>query len=188
MDRIIEGRGLHGLGAIGRPTYRTDPHVDPPELFPPPGHVVVVGKSPLIFWTDPVRQDFHRLTTLAKKFGLSVQDVDGAHERPRNRWSWARVDLSYVRDTILEFPGVTLDDLAWDPFMKGHPFIAPEYKAARNRASVAVSRLIQNAEVERRSWPGEPIRHWGFGRAPKPGEVADLSKAVPPGVPKTVPW
>ena len=149
-ERPNEVRGWRG-STKGRPPET----IEAPSLKEDPSDVYVEGRAFVADWSGPKRAAFDRLVKAANEFGLHVHEVPPESRGARKAWSYQRVDLDSVAAAIEEKPGILFDDLVelWMVFVDQKTFATR--KAARAKASVAVSRLAADSRIVKRKRPDD---------------------------------
>lgn len=146
--RPASGRGWRG-NMKGRPPET----LESPSLKEDPSDVYVEGRAFVVNWDGPKRAALGRLVAAANAFGLHVHEVPPESRGARKSWSYQRVDLDAVAAAIEAKPGIFFDDLVdlWMAFADQKTFATR--KAARAKASVAVSRLAADYRIVKRKNP-----------------------------------
>lgn len=149
-----------GRERIGRPpgskNVAVPQNIPPPSLWPIASYVFVEGRTVVGPWTAELRADLARLTKLALRFGLVVQEVEHVSDKQQIRRSWTRkrIDLDIAFAAIEDEPGISFDKWAVETYLQNEPRNPTTIAAARQKATVALSRLYRDGRVEK-SYDGE---------------------------------
>lgn len=150
---------------VGGPPPPDDNRLSSEGVFPDPFEIIVEGRSPAIVWTRERINDYNLLRDLAKKFGLSVVELDPI-DFARRDYTTKRVFRDTAYEVIVAYPGIKFEDWAKRLYGKDAT-TAIEMRAPRNRARVTLSLLYRDGAVVKRYNDDGELILYATAAAPK---------------------